>query len=333
MKRILPLLMVLCCLYVGVMHLHAQQSPQAVQLNNLTVNFSNMSPHIGQDLWLAVIDAETKTEVRRVHRVAELTFVMEIPEVLEDGRSYHVDFFADLNENGYYDPPGTDHAWRLQIEESDGDESLDFGHQIAFTDIEWKHRLRLSLSGMSGNDGQRLVFYVRDKGTGSYLDTVTVQSLAEEEFSMDSYVIEPQGNYLLDFYADLNGNGSYDPPPVDQAWRLESGPTVGDKEIEFSHNQDFTDIFETTGLARSEESREVLVYPNPADSYLSISMDSPPGTPVVISVFNPAGTLLSREKVSWPGSIILEIGFLPAGVYFLQLEDDSHRSFSRFIKQ
>jgi hypothetical protein len=62
-------------------------------------------------------------------------------------------------------------------------------------------------------------------------------------------------------------------------------------------------------------------------------MDSQPGTPVVISILNPSGTLLSREKVFWSGNMDLDIGFLPAGVYFLQLEDDSRRSFSRFIKQ
>ncbi|MCP4312451.1 MAG: hypothetical protein GY790_14400, partial [Bacteroidetes bacterium] len=207
-----------------------------------------MSPHIGQDLWLAVIDAETLTEVRRVDTVVELTFVLEIFEVLEDGRSYHVDFFADLNENGYYNPPSVDHAWRLEIIEADGDESLDFGHQIAFTDIEWKHRLRLSLAGMSANSGQKMVLYVRDQSSGNYLDTVTVESISEDEFTMDSYVIGPGGNYMLDFYADLNGNGSYDAPPVDQAWRLLTDQTVGDLELEFSHNENFTDIFETTGV-------------------------------------------------------------------------------------
>ena len=70
---------------------------------------------------------------------------------------------------------------------------------------------------------------------------------------MDSYVIGNGGNYMLDFFADLNGNGLYEAPPTDQAWRLQNVTTVGDQNLEFSHNQDYTDIFQVLGVSDEEE--------------------------------------------------------------------------------
>jgi len=307
-------------------------STSQAQLNTLTVNFSMMSPHVGDDIWLAVIEADSKVEVGRTYAEGALTFVMEIPEILEDGKSYHVDFFADENNNGHYDPPGADHAWRLEIENAQGDEILEFSHQIAFSDVEWKHRLRLALTGMATNAGQKMLLYVRDQSTGNYLDTVTVESIPGDEFTMDSYVIGNGGNYMLDFFADLNGNGLYDAPPTDQAWRLQNVTTVGEHELEFTHNQEFTDIFQPLGAADQEEDLAMRIFPNPASSYLNISVDIEPGSTAYVSVLSTAGSVLSLTETKWNGSLNLDIGHLPEGLYILQVESDSRRSISRFIK-
>ena len=57
-------------------------STSQAQLNTLTVNFSMMSPHVGDDIWLAVIEADSKVEVGRTYAEGALTFVMEISEIL-----------------------------------------------------------------------------------------------------------------------------------------------------------------------------------------------------------------------------------------------------------
>lgn len=331
MKRLLLLLPALGWFVLSSPHAIAQQT-QADQLNKLTVNFSHMSPHVGQDVFLAVIEADTRTELRRVHRTGELEFVVEIDQVLEDGKSYHVDFYADNNKNGYYDPPSTDHAWRLLIEDSSGDETLSFGHQIAFTDIEWKHRLRLSFSGMDANTGQELILYVRDQGSGDYLDTITVESIAGGEFTMDSYAIGSEGSFMLDFYADKNGNGSYDAPPVDQAWRIENVSSVGDHEVEFAYSENFTNIFQTTSVAGAAEQLQLRLYPNPAGDFLRISSEEESGKMVELTVFNATGAVLKQSIHSWTGRMSLDLSDLNEGLYFLQLESGSFRSISRFIK-
>jgi hypothetical protein len=49
--------------------------------------------------------------------------------------SYNIDFYADFNENGMYDVPPTDHAWRIVLDDVNGDTTISFVHNTTFTDI------------------------------------------------------------------------------------------------------------------------------------------------------------------------------------------------------
>ena len=151
---------------------------------------------------------------------------------------------------------------------------------------------------------------------------------------MDSYVIGNGGTYMLDFYADLNGNGLYDAPPVDHAWRLQNVTTLGDLDREFVHNQDFTDIFLALGLASDVEALPVSVFPNPATSHLYITMDPGQADKGNLSVYNSAGITVLSQLFTASGTVMdLDIEHLQAGIYFLQIEMQDRRSYSRFIKQ
>ena len=83
--------------------------------NTLTVHFTGMTPHVGQDFHLAVIDTSNWMEVARVDTVASEDFMIMVPG-LETGMSYYVDFWADFNGNGMYDAPPADHAWRMELD-------------------------------------------------------------------------------------------------------------------------------------------------------------------------------------------------------------------------
>ncbi len=212
--------------------------------HRVVVNLSGMTPHVGQEIYFALIDAVTGEVIDRESKIVSETFTVELKKTMSD-RSYRVDFFSDHNSNGYYDVPPEDHAWRLEFESTAGDDTLDFVHNTGFTDVMWKHRLRVRFTGMTPHVGQMLTLYIRDLSTGTYLDTVVVGAIENADFDVESYVVEPGTSYLVDFYADHNGNGSYDAPPADHAWRLESGVAMGDVDLEFSHNTNFTDIFDT----------------------------------------------------------------------------------------
>ncbi|MEE9461511.1 MAG: plastocyanin/azurin family copper-binding protein [Bacteroidales bacterium] len=209
--------------------------------NTVTVNLSGMTPHLGQEIYFALIDVETGEVIDRKSEIVLESFSVILSEI-QTGKAYYVDFFSDHNNNGQYDAPPVDHAWRLEIASASGNEVFDFIHNTNFTDIMWKHRLRVRFSGMTPHLGQMLTLYVRELPSGNYLDTVVVAQVEDADFDVKSYVLEPGNSYLVDFYADHNGNDKYDAPPTDHAWRIETGVTAGDVDIDFMHNTNFTDI-------------------------------------------------------------------------------------------
>jgi len=209
------------------------------------VNLSGMIPHLGQEIYFALIDSETREVIDRESEMVKESFTVELSE-LRQGKSYYVDFFSDHNDNGYYDPPPADHAWRLEIAGAVGDDTLDFVHNTNFTDIQWKHRLRVRFSGMTPHLGQELTLYLKDLTTRETMDTV-VTVIEDEDFDLKSYVIQPGRSYVADFYSDHNSNGVYDAPPVDHAWRMETGEAMGDVNVDFEHNTNFTDISSSLG--------------------------------------------------------------------------------------
>jgi hypothetical protein len=111
-------------------------------------------------------------EVGRTHAVADSVFSLSVPGI-EAGKSYHVDFWADFNENGMYDTPPTDHAWRIELNDVTGDTTLTFIHNTDFTDIMWKNLLTVEFSGMNPHIGQHLYIAVKDTATGHGSRTCT----------------------------------------------------------------------------------------------------------------------------------------------------------------
>ncbi len=102
----------------------------------LTINFTGMTPHVGQNLQLAVIEKSSGIEIQRVSATAAADFLLSVYGIAT-GKSYNVDFFADHNKNGVYNAPPADHAWRIELNNVMGDTTLNFQHNTSFTDIKW----------------------------------------------------------------------------------------------------------------------------------------------------------------------------------------------------
>ena len=228
--------------------------------HKVVLNLSGMTPHAGQEIYFALIDVVTGEVIDRESEIVSEAFTVELTKTMTD-RAYHIDFFSDHNSNGYYDVPPTDHAWRLEFESTAGDDTLNFAHNTNFTDVMWKHRLRVRFSGMTPHVGQMLTLFVRDLASGTYLDTVIIGSIEDADFDVESHVVEPGNSYVVDFYADHNGNGSYDAPPADHSWRIETGVAMGDVDLDFVHNTNFTDISTSLGpdIIISEDSELGLI--------------------------------------------------------------------------
>ncbi len=122
--------------------------------------------------------------------------------------------------------------------------------------------LTVSFFGMTPHVGQMFTLYVRDLSTMETMDTIVIPKIEDADFQIKSTVIESGNMYVVDFYADHNGNGMYDVPPTDHAWRIEAGEAMGNMEVEFNHNTNFTDIQSSLGpdimLAEDSELGTIL---------------------------------------------------------------------------
>lgn len=299
--------------------------------HRVILNLEGMSPHVGQEIYFALIDALSGEVIDRESETVSESFTVELSKDMP-ARPYHLDFFSDHNGNGHYDAPPTDHAWRLELTASLGDDTVDFVHNTTFTDVSWKHRLRVRFSGMTPHVGQMFTLYVRDLTSGTYLDTVVLESIVEANFDVESHVVEPGNSYRVDFFADHNGNSSYDAPPADHAWRLESGSATGDVDLDFEHNTNFTDIFLNTGIGRMDPGLDGLrLYPNPAGDFISIESETELET---LSLFDVTGSRLIHLTGLMSLQLTISLEEIHTGIYFLSLRTiDKQVKTSRLVKQ
>ncbi len=296
--------------------------------SDITVNLTAMNPHVGQEIYFALIDEATGDVIDRESETVQESFSVVLSGVVS-GRSYRIDFFTDHNGNGYYDAPPTDHAWRLEVPDAQGGEILNFAHNTDFTDIQWKHRLRVRFEGMTPHLGQTLTLYVWDLVAGTYLDTV-VTVIEDAKFDVESHILQPGGTYQVDFFADHNGNGTYDAPPADHAWRLETGITMGDVDLDFTHNTNFTDIFGTTGLGYNTDLK-VDIFPNPASESIHIVAGE---EILTVHLINSAGVVLRNINNVGTSHVVLPLDGIPAGLYFLEVKSpDLKQQMSRIVVQ
>jgi hypothetical protein len=116
-------------------------SAAAIGQATLTMMFREMDPHAGQRFELRVVDEGSGREIARF-TIPEIlaAFDLEIGD-LRLGGSYRIDFYSDMNGNGLYDPPPTDHAWRFDFPDVQGDAEFTFLHNVEFTDIAWPPRI------------------------------------------------------------------------------------------------------------------------------------------------------------------------------------------------
>ncbi len=109
----------------------------------VTLNVQSMGPHLGQSFHVRVIDKQSGEEVGRAYvpSIDSVDFEIDL-YVLLKGHSYRIDYFADHNQNGSYDPPSVDHAWRSELNEvNEADTVIVFQHNTDFTDIGWQDPL------------------------------------------------------------------------------------------------------------------------------------------------------------------------------------------------
>ncbi|MDZ7376400.1 MAG: YCF48-related protein [candidate division KSB1 bacterium] len=207
----------------------------------------------------------------------------------------------------------------------------------------------LQLSNMNPHVGQKFEARVVDKATGIEASRKTVSAIPAPNFSVTFDNVTAGNSYWVDFYADHNGNGSYNAPPTDHAWRLEANNVIGEVILNFVHNTSFTDIQwpGTTGV--NDESAQTGVpgqfsleqnYPNPFNPETTIRFSLPNASEVKLEIFNMVGQrvrLLVNGQLTagvhaakWDGKD--DFGrLLSSGIYFYRIEADRFASTQRMV--
>lgn len=105
-----------------------------------------------------------------------------------------------------------------------------------------QYKLTIQFQQMDAHVGQLLEIRVVDMASGQETGRSFIESIPSANFEHSLYAIQPGQTYEVDFYADFNQNGQYDPPPADHAYRVKTGVIEGDTEVTFVHNLSFFDI-------------------------------------------------------------------------------------------
>lgn len=297
--------------------------------NILTINFTGMTPHVGQTLWLVVEDRDESEEILRMSRLIEESFTVEVPGIVA-GNDYRVEFFADHNGNGSYDDPPTDHAWRYDLDEVSENEVLDFTHNTDFKDVDWDHRVVVNLSGMTPHVGQEIYFALIDAASGEVIDRES--EIVSESFTVELTKTRSESAYRVDFFSDHNSNGHYDAPPADHAWRLEFESSAGDDTLDFVHNTDFTDIFETTGIPGTSKYQQGLsLYPNPAKEFIYLESEAGIET---VTIYDTRGSRVLDIADLRSTMVTIPLEGIRSGVYFVEVRTVERKLIrSRLVKQ
>jgi len=102
--------------------------------------------------------------------------------------------------------------------------------------------LTIMFRGMDPHVGQLFELRVVEEDTGREIARFSVPEIASPEFDLEIADLRLGASYRIDFYADASGNGIYDAPPVDHAWRIALPDVQGNTSLTFTHNLDFIDI-------------------------------------------------------------------------------------------
>jgi hypothetical protein len=301
----------------------------------LNIQFSGMTPHIGQLLEIRVEDDLTSEEIgrKRIESIAVADFNVDFPGI-QINREYKVEMYADLNNNGIYDEPPTDHAWEVKFENNTGDYSAAFTHNTDFKDVGWKYLYTLNFVDLAPHVGQKLEMRVVKNDNGEEVSRTSI-TVPGPQFSLSIPQIEMDHDYNVEFYADHNGNGAYDAPPTDHAWRLSFNSSTGNFAQNFFHNQNFTDINwsdVTSVYANSDGIPDQFVlnqnYPNPFNPSTIISFNLADATNVSLKVFNVLGqqvtSLLNQRMMKGLHQVQFKADNLQSGTYYYRIETDNY---------
>lgn len=338
--------------------------------HKLTLQFKNMTPHTGKMLQVIVKNKATGEQVGRatVHSIPGANFEVNL-YVIIDGHSYWIDFYADHNGNKHYDPPPTDHAWRLEINNAQDDTILTFTHNLNFTDIQYPPLLDpAQYSGTWKGNWTNLTF-----NTKGPIEAIVTMDTSLKTFQLiitttGSFGIPDTVTYIFNgpLTTDKDSVQLTVPPPWTGSVILAPGQingtivvpafgitmtiagNFGPSQAIFSY--EMTGAFQANGVAVFTKEKETLVeyrtpekqpkyyalyqnYPNPFNQATLIQFELKEPTRVVLKVYDLLGKEITKivDENFIPGlyKVPFDATGLSSGTYFYSIQMGN----SHFVKK
>ncbi len=204
-------------------------------LTNITINFDNMLPVSGKNLYLRI--KEVSSQIERVRRnVISITnsFSITAPAILK-GHSYTIDFFIDLNGNNLYDGNSIDNAFSLSLNNASGEDVINFSFNNNFTEIEWSYLLNISINDLSLYSERTLEYRLVDNQINKEIFRGRVESINADVLNLKIPKLALNKNYNLEYFIDIDNNGLYN-NLVDKSWKNLFINSEGDHTLQISAN-------------------------------------------------------------------------------------------------
>lgn len=191
----------------------------------------------------------------------------------------------------------------------------------AIVSAQTTHVVNVNFSGMQEYAGMKMEIKMINTSTKAIEGDTVIPALSGNNFSL-AFTGTHAVSSNVDFYIDKNRNGTYDPPPIDAAWRLSTGPLHSTATLSFVNNTNYTDI----GAGVNSVAR-VNPIGNPANDFKVVNngLEIPAnynGKTLQLQAFDLSGRLLWVEKLSAKGSRI-EFNHSRHGIVFLKIRENN----------
>ena len=194
--------------------------------------------------------------------------------------------------------------------------------------------LHFAASNMDPHVGQYFQVRVENSSTSEQVAAAELTAITENAFDFTfMHGLESGQSYTVELWSDHNGNGVYDAPPTDHAWRVELTNITGNHSEAFAHNTNFTDIGSPVALDVQIELPSIMTlhdnYPNPFNPSTLLSFSLVEAGSANLSIFDIRGQLVATIFDGTANAGTHHFSFeglnsaganLEAGLYFYRLE-------------
>jgi hypothetical protein len=229
----------------------------AAATRGYTLSFSatGFSPHVDGLFEVAVTRKDTSELVasKAFAKLPTADFALTWDGLLKAGVEYSVDYYGDLSKNTACDAPPTDHVWHRDIAAVTDDVALAVSHDpkwedkcASFATVANRRDLTFTGQGFDVHNGVRFEVVVSRADNNAVLVHAVSDSLDTGASGAFSYtwpgLLEVGKAYRVDYFADVNKNGTCDAPPADHVWHRDVTSVSDDVALAVTHDTTWVNV-------------------------------------------------------------------------------------------